>query len=434
MSIYIRIIAQMLRIYFISVLLLWTVWGHAQSRITVDNWRQDIDSLQRQLPAVHPNFFATYPRKDFEQDLSNLKARLGGKSDFQIGLELQTIVAKAGDAQTRLDLTELLVHQKVIPFALSVWSGDLYVSATIHRYEKISGAKILKINDLTVKEALTKMGRFVGQENEYTSLRDALTWFRFPEALRMAGVSTTDTLTLLVESKAGQQELVKVAALDPAKPPTRTDNAPVVVQPQRPDLRWQPAQAFFSQQWLPKDSVLYVQYNRCLSSEALLAIGDSMTAAQYPSFRVFADSMFAFMAKTPYAKVLIDLRYNPGGDPSDGLVLAQRIAALPKARRPAQLLVATNLFTQGAAVEVAASLASAGVKLIGEPSGTRPNHYDGIRQFMLPNSHLPVQFGMQYRQVQKGKSNVLAPKVLIPTTFMQYRNGRDPVLDYVRSL
>ncbi|MEO6038536.1 MAG: hypothetical protein ABIQ93_08985, partial [Saprospiraceae bacterium] len=413
-------------------LLFGSVIGYAQGKLPADSWRQDIDSLQRQLPALHPNFFATYPRQAFEQALTKLKTQLSGKTDFQIALELQTIVAKAGDAQTRLDFTEMMMHEKVIPFALSVWAGELYVSATIQRFEKISGAKILKINGLTTTEALAKMGRFVAQENEYTTLRDALTYFRFPMALQLAGVSTTDTLALLVEKRPGQQELVKIYALDPAKPPNRSDSGPVVVQPQKPDLRWQQASSFFTQQWLPKDSVLYVQYNHCLSREMSLAIGDSLSAAQFPPFQIFTDSMFAFIARTPYAKVLIDLRFNSGGDPADGLAWAKRLAALPKSQRPAQLFVATNLFTQGAATEVAATFASLGAKLIGEPSGTRPNHYDSVRQFFLPNSHVAVQFGMRYRQVQKGKSTVLAPKVLIPVTFDQYRSGHDPVLDYVR--
>ncbi len=421
----------MVRLYLIALLLFSGTFASAQTSLPESRWRQDIDSLQRQLPALHPNFFATYSRKEFETDLQTLKQQLAGKTDFQIALALQMIVAKAGDAQTRLDLTDLMQRQKVIPYALSVFAGELYVSATIQRHAKLSGAKIVQVNGLPAREAIAKMGRLVGQENEFTAQRDALTWFRFPEALRLAGVSTTDTLNLLVE-KNGKQELVKIYALDPAKPPGRTESGPVVVQPQKPDIRWQQAQNLFNMQWLAKDSVLYVQYNRCLSREMTLAFGDTATAMQYPSFIEYTDSIFAFLARTPYAKVLIDLRFNPGGDPTDGIRLANRFEALPKAQQPAQFFVATNLFTQGAATEVAATLVAAGAKLIGEPSGTSPNHYDYVRQFYLPNSHIPVQFGMLYRQVQKGKSAVLMPKVPIPVTFEQYKSGKDPVLDYVR--
>lgn len=423
----------MLRFRLILLLLAVVSVTWAQGRFSPAQWRQDIDSLQRQLPAVHPNFFATYPRKNFEQDLQNLKATLTGKSDFQIGLELQTIVARAGDAQTRLDLTNLMMGEKVIPFALSVWAGELHVSATIQQFAQMSGARILRVNGLSAPEALAKMGRFVAQENEYTNQRDALTLFRFPAALRMAGVSTTDTLALLVEKKDGQQALVRAYPLDPSKPPSRADTGPVVIEPLKPDLRWQQVASFFNLQWLPADSVLYVPYNYCYSQEMSLAIGDTASAGNYPSFQVFADSLFTFLAKTPPAKVLIDLRFNPGGDAADGVAWARRFAALPQAQRPAQLYVAINLFTQNAALEVAAALTSVGgATLIGEPSATRPNHFAGIRQLSLPNTQLPVLFATQYRAVQKGNSTVLTPRILIPVTFEHYRNGRDPVLDFVR--
>ena len=423
---------------FILLIFLWSgAWeasAQTKSNVPAEQWRQDIDTLQQRLPALHPNFFARYPRPDFVRDMDNLKASLAGKSDFQIALELQGIVAKAGDAQTRLDLTDLMLREKIIPFALSAWSDGLYISATVKQFEAGGGAKILKVNGLDAQEALTKMGRFAAQENEYTHRRDALSWFRFPVALRMAGLTSTDTLALLVEKKNGQTAVIRLYPLDPANPANRAAMQPIVVQPPQPDLRWRPVAGFFTQTWLTADSVLYVRYDRCVSRETLLAMGDTASAGQLPAFQVFADSIFTFLAKTPQAKVLVDLRFNPGGKPSDGIALARRFAALPQAQRPAQLFVATNIFTQGAATEVAACFSSvAGATLIGEASGTRPNHYDGVRQFLLSRSRITVQFSTQYRPVQPEDTPVLLPRVVIPVTFEQYRLGQDPVLDFVRN-
>ncbi len=424
------------RFLFLMAFLLcaWVAPAQKKSALTAEQWRQDIDTVQQRLFLLHPNLFMIYPHPDFTQDITNLKAHLADKSDFQIALELQSIVAKAGDGQTYLDLTEMSMQEKVIPFALSAWSDGLHVSATVKRFEQINGAKVLKINGLDALAALDKMGRFVAKENEYTYQRDALGWFRFPVALRIAGVSKTDTLTLVVEKKDGKTATVQIFPLDPTKPGNRAALQPVVVQPLKPDLRWQSATGIFTRTWLATDSVLYVQYNRCVSRETLQSLGDTDGAAKLPSFKAFSDSLFNFLAKKPYAKVLIDLRFNPGGKPSDGINLAQRFAALPKAQHPAQIFVATNVFTQGAATEVAACFTSiAGATLIGETSGTKPNHCDAARQFLLPNSHIPVLCAIQYRPVQKSHAHVLTPQVVIPVTFEQYRNGRDPVLDFVRN-
>ena len=424
----------MTRFSFIFLLLCLAIGAQAQNKLTAAQWQQDIDTLQQRLPLLHPNFFTNFTRSDFKEDLENIKAHLSGKSDTQIALELQSVVAYGGDGQTRLDLTELLMQEKVIPFALSGWSDGLYVSATAKRFEQISGTKILTINKLSAEDALKKMGRFVAQENSHTNQRDALSWFRFPVALQMAGISKTDTLTLVVEKRDGKTATVQIYPLDPTKPANRAGMQPVMFQPLQPDLRWQPATGFFTQQWLPADSVLYVQYNHCLSQEMAMTTGDAEAAAKLPAFQTFADSIFAFLAQKPYAKVLVDLRFNPGGTPWDGVKLAQRFGKLPQENRPAQIFVATNAFTQGAAVEVAACFATiAGATLIGEPSGTKPNHFDIVRQFRLPHSQVVVQYSSQYRPVQKGISQVLIPKVLIPVNFEQYRKGLDPVLDFVRN-
>lgn len=401
--------------------------------LSAAQWRADIDTLEQRLSILHPNFFSNFSASDFAGRMKDLKDHLAGKSDIQIALELQSIVAQAGDAQTHLDVTPFLMKEKVIPFALSAWSDGLYVSATVKRFEEIHGARILSINKLSAADALVKVGRFVAQENAYTNQRDALNWFRFPVALRMVGVTTNDTLTLLVEKKDGKTASVKVYPLEMGPSANREGLEPLIMQPINPDLRWQVSSGFFTQTWLPADSVLYVQYNHCVSREMRLAVGDAEGAASLPSFQEFSDSLFAVLAQKPYAKVLIDLRFNPGGTPSDGIKLAERFAALPKEKRPAQMFVATNFFTQGAATEVAARLSAInGATLIGEPSGTRPSHYDMVWQFSLPWSHITVQFASQYRPIPNNTSTVLAPKVLIPVNFEHFRNGRDPVLDFVR--
>lgn len=421
-------------LFLVSFLLCaWVAPAQNKSKLTPEQWNQDIDTLVKLLPLLHPNLYTISPVNDFMADIAKVKTNLAGKSDIQIALELQAAVAKAADAQTRLDFPELLMKERLIPLAISSWSDGLHVSATVKKFEQLIGAKLLKINNLEIEDALKKMGRFVARENAFTYQRDALSWFRFPAAFRMAGISTTDTLTLMVEEKNGKLATVKVYPIDPTLPANRNAMQPVVSQPQKPDLRWQSITGLFTQQWLPTDSVLYVQYNQCISREALLAMGDTDGAAKAPSFQTFSDSVFAFLAKTPYAKVLIDLRFNTGGRPNDGVMMAQRFAKLPKDRRPAKLFVATNVFTQGSAVEVAGCMTTlAGATLIGETSGTKPNHYDLVRQFYLPNSHIMVQYSSEYRPLQKGHGHLLTPKVVIPVTYAQYMNGRDPVLDYVR--
>jgi len=403
--------------------------GYAQ--ISPEKWRADIEFLRVELPAKHVDLFSKISNKDFEKDLRTLSENLAGQSDLQIGLQLQAILSKAGDSHTRLELRPLMLKELPIPFGLGWYADGLYVSGTVKRFEQTLSKKVLKINGFTVKDALEKMGVFVGQDNEFTLRKDALPWFRFPTAIRLAGLGATDTLELLLENPDGQPETRKVYPLDIS---SRADMMPAKVQQQsKRDIRWQPTQSIFSMQWLAEDSVLYVQYNRCLSREMSLAMGDSAGAQTYPPFQPLSDSVVAFVQRTPGAKLFFDIRFNGGGGANDGINFAKRLAEIPTLNRKEKLFVAINLYTSSAAVQVATVFSQlTRATLLGDPPAMPSNHFGEARSFTLPNSGLVVFYSTKFMRMVKGNPAFLQPDVLLEMKYEDFRLGRDPVLDYVR--
>ena len=95
-----------MKVYILPILFFFIQNLIAQSN--TEQWQADISILQRELPKRHPDFYRFYPQPEFDADIQALQSKLSGKTDLQIGLELQTIVAKARDAQTRLELAPLL--------------------------------------------------------------------------------------------------------------------------------------------------------------------------------------------------------------------------------------------------------------------------------------------------------------------------------------
>lgn len=69
--------------------------------------------------------------------------------------------------------------------------------------------------------------------------------------------------------------------------------------------------------------------------------------------------------------------------------------------------------------------------LVGQPIGERPNSYQEPRQFTLPNSQLVVHYSTGYYKFTSGPSNVVAPDKEITPTWEDYKNGHDPVLEWV---
>jgi hypothetical protein len=396
-------------------------------------WQADFNILKQELPARSPELFSKYSTGAFEKDLNTLAEHLTGLSDFQTALQLQAILSKCAESQTRLDLKPLMLRETPIPFGMGWYADGLFVSGTVAKFEQAVGKKVLKINGLNTKDALTKMARFSPVENEIGLHYDVLNWFRFPTALKLAGVSQTDTLELLLENETGQQEAMRLHPLDMTK---RNDMMPAQIQQDKRDIRWKPAHGYFTLQYLEPDSVFYVQYNRCVSMEMALAEGaDSTSAQRFPPFTPFADSVVHFMQLHPRTKLFIDLRFNPGGDPADGIKLIDRLAALQATNRKDRMFVATNLYTGGAAIDIAVQFRNRSkATLIGDSPAGKPNRFMEPHSFTLPNSKIEVSYGTKQQQTVKGNPDVLKPDVLLELPFGDFKAGRDPVLDYVRKI
>jgi len=421
-----------MRLIIVIFFLIFLGNGVAVAQLRMEQWRADLALLQRELPSRHPNLHKHYPRQAFETDLANLAENLDGKSDLHIALELQTIVAKAQDAQTRIELTPLLQqYSKVIPMGLGWYADGLYVSGTVKRFEPTLGKKVVEINGIETKEALARMGRLFANENGESVRKDGPTWLRFPEAMRLAGVAKDDTLALLLEDEKKQRYFVKTYPLDFKKDKAALQQAQFV--PKNPDLRWDPIKQVFSLTWLESDRIAYLQYNGCFSREMALAMGDSASASQLPPFQQYVDTLFALLDRRPDARFFLDLRFNNGGNPADGIALADRLAASPFINLPNRVYIATNRYTSGAAVEIAANFRTkTNAVLIGEPPAQRPNHIADPSYLILPNSRLQVFHGTRPVQVLPGDPDVLQPDIPLELPFEAFREGRDPVLDYVR--
>ncbi|MEI6408418.1 MAG: hypothetical protein WCR52_03475 [Bacteroidota bacterium] len=419
--------------FILLLLLLVAIGGNAAAQTAPEKWRADLEIIRKEIPTRHPDLFKYTSKKKFEQALKDIADNLGGKADMQIALEIQSALSLAVDQNTHLELTPMLMSENPIPYGLGYYADGLYVSGTVKRFEKAVGKKVLKINGIDTKEALEKISRYIATENKFCVYKEGLNYLRFPVAFRQAGISTTDTLNLTLENKTtGKPETVKLFPIDINN---RKEMVPTQIQQEKRDIRWQPAKGFFTEQWLASDSVYYLQINRCASSEMALTAGDSASAQQLPPFKPFEDAVIAFLQSNPNAKVLIDLRFNPGGGGGDGVRLAQRISEIPTANRSGKLFVAVNLYTSAAAIQVAAAFRTkTKAALIGETPAGRPNQFGDNRAFTLPNSRIQIWYPTTFKQTVKGNPDTLELDTPIPLNFEDFRKGKDPVLDYVRKL
>ncbi len=416
--------------YFTLVLLVFPVLVYAQRG--VEAWRADMDFLQRELPRRHPDLFRYYSQEAFERALDSLVAQSANKSDLEVGLALQAVLARFRDLNTRVELSGLFQQSgKVIPIGLGWYAGGLYVSATVKRFAPALGRRVVAINGLSPEEMFERLGRFIPQENAEALRRDGPQWLRFPLAVALAQAGEGDTLAMLLADDTGKTFGIYVYPIDFRR--DKEGAQPLQFVPKTPDFRWNPLKQVFSLHWSEAQQVVYVQYNGCFGSEMALAVGDSAAARQLPPFQPILDSLLTLMDNYPLARLFFDLRFNNSGSPADGIRLVEQLAARPLVNQPNRLYVAVNRYTAGPAVEIAAAFRQrTRATLIGEPPAQRPNHFGDPDFILLPNSRLQVFYGRRPVQLLAGNPDVLPIDVPMELPFDAFRNGSDPLLDYVR--
>jgi hypothetical protein len=423
----------MARFAFPVLILLLIRVSFAQAQRDAAEWRADLDLLKRELPRRHPDLFRYHSREIFERDLEEIAATAADKSDLEVGMLLQAALAKCRDLNTRVELSDLFQRSgKVIPIGLGWYEGGLYVSATVKRFSPAMGRRVVSINGIEPDSMLRYLGVFFPQENAETARRDGPLWLRFPLAVEMAGVGRGDTLAMLMADETGKQFGIYVHPIDFRK--DRDGAYPLQFVPKEPDFRWNPIKQVFSLHWSEAQQVVYVQYNGCFSQEMALAAGDTAAAQQIPPFQPVLDSLLRLLDNYPLARLFFDLRFNNMGYPADGLRLVEELAKRPLANQPNRLYVAVNRYTAGPAVEIAAAFQQrTQARLIGEPPAQRPNHFGDPDFLILPNSRLQVFYGTRPVRAVPGNPDTLRIDIPMDLPFAAFREGRDPLLDYVRS-
>jgi hypothetical protein len=143
--------------------------------------------------------------------------------------------------------------------------------------------------------------------------------------------------------------------------------------------------------------------------------------------------VFREMDKAAIDRVIVDLRWNGGGDFTRGReFVLDEIRKRDRWLRPGAFYVLTGRRTFSAAmVNTVDFKRAAGAILVGEPTGARPNSYSETGFFQLP--HTGVQATVSICRYEAWPEDVpgVPPDRLIPPAWADYRDGRDAALEWI---
>lgn len=407
-----------------------------------EKWIADIDYYAAQLPRLHINAFHSLSAEQFAQEIESLKASVPQLSDNQIGLELVRLTAAIGDAHTRAVPAQWR-QASVLPLRLYWFDDGMVVTGVMPQSQEALGARLVSVEDTPLDEVVERLEPYISSENEMSlrsNIANLLLTADVLEALGLAG--SAQQVRLGFERADGTPFELSLAAVSAEEYRQGIDNG---MSGQEKPLYLSKTDQVYWFEFLPDTGTLFFQYNSCVDSP------------ERP-MQTFADELFAALDANPVERLVIDLRFNGGGNSAVLDPLIERLSQHPISQEGRVfVLISRNTFSS--AILNALDLQSmAGATLVGEPTADRPDHFGEVRSFTLPNSGLLVTYSTKFFSIARGEANdqgdnmarmgiwladnppddsgirSLQPDVAVPFTSQDYFGLRDPLLEAVTQL
>lgn len=417
--------------FYFFILVLFPIISHAQT-ITKTQWRDDVIQLNHLLNEKHINLYHQTSAPVFNMAFKTLISKIDSLNDYEIILEITRLVALAKDGHTSFFpvFDQSIVSFPLYPFVFSQFEEGVFSISVPTKYSSIAGLKLVSIDNTPILHIREKLIPFIPRDN------DAEITYTFPDFLNNAyllyytgitknlgradfcfesnGSLITMNIEAVQDSVYGDQdwyaarELLRKTASS-IHPTFLFLNPFTLSNAQKRETYWAKA--------IPESKTLFFQYLSCFDQK------------NRPTFLDYVrDSVFKFLDQHPTYKLVIDMRYNSGGEPMTASPLIVGILERPalfQKQRPI-VLVGTRTFS-AAATNVMQFKRFCNAILIGQLSRAKPNSPSEGRSFELDNSKLQISISTEYvkRSPNVGNSFYMPMDKIIPLKFNDYINDID---------
>jgi len=385
--------------------------------LTVQEWREDLRYLSRELARRHKNLYHATSREQFERAVAELDAAIPSLQGHQIIVRMQQIAATVGDGHTGWHMPP---YFKRYPLALYWFGNELRVIAAAEGYKSSLGMRVVKIGSASINEVQARVRSCfpsAENENEWYVLGTSPAFIVVPEVLHALGiVPGLGPATFTFEGEDANPLALEIR---PVEVPV-VNGVPTLrlraAAKEEPLFRQKRGEKFWFT-YLPDSQTVYVSFRGYDS------LGDN------------ARKLFQFLAANPAKRLVIDMRQNGGGDFFEGRRhLIQPLRKRPAINQKGRLFVIIGRQTFSAAMANAIDFRKeTNAILVGEPIGERPNSYSENDEMTLPNSRLVVSYSTRYYKFLEEDAPAVMPDKRIDPNWADFRAGRDPVLDWILS-
>lgn len=414
-----------------------------------DAQRQDLDYFRHYLD--YNKAYTPAKREKAGAMLAAYEAKAGTLSSAQFELAIASMVALSDNGHSADYEGAFRRRHNKLPCMLYHFSDGYYIVRARPACRSLLGARLLAVDGHGTTEIADRAYEYArGPRNHFDQFVTPF-YLESPALLNAMGLAKSpDRVTLRVQMPDGSLREVPMAA-DPPDPKWSW---------------WTYSDSYLSPQPAPTDGADWKPY---LSADAKVPLfiadyGNPFHTAHWPgifyaSFRSnedetghpiapFVDEVTKEIAAQNPRIVIVDLRFDQGGDMTTTADIMSHITTLAPSIRHVYILTSAWTFSAG---EISAALAKAHggdkVTILGTAVGDRLRFWAEGQTMTLPNSQIMMHYATGLHDYTKScwaergcfwtmlfypmHLKTLAPDMTIPYSFADYRALRDPVLDYV---
>ena len=397
----------------------------AQQENEID-WTYEIDLLGKELAQKHCNLFFQTDSTTFFRAFDQIARKAPELSLFDNSVRLQQVIAGLGDANTSINYHFNIEGKSILPLDFYWFEDGIYVMKGRKEQQEIVGKRLTAINGYPLEQIIDSMATLLVTDNVYSlksQLPRMLTWTPLLKHFGFSGLKDFE-----LQYETGQRGKAKLYV-----PLYDKVGEEVSIQPEKLPLGWQDRKSYFLDHYFPDERIYYIQYNKCWSREVEEDFGSGATALFMPSFKEFEKQVFLTIRKREIDKLVFDLRFNDGGNSSQGTNFIKKLSKLQLQGLGKIYVIVGRETSSAAVINTVDFMKNLEVVVVGEGTGGRPNHYGEVKRFVLPESRLVVNYSTRYFDLLEENVPSIMPDIETPLYFQQYLNGTDPALEAIRN-
>ncbi|XMB86011.1 hypothetical protein RJG79_11505 [Mycoplasmatota bacterium WC44] len=386
-------------------------------------WSEDIEYLVKTLEERHKNVYHTISKEELRNEVEAFKTDIENLSDTGKLLRIKTIVAKIGDAHTFVGNEKA---ENWFPIVINQFEDGYYVGVTTEEYEEIIGLRLVEINGVRIDVILEMISGIISYDNIYGLMTKATLYYRCADYLKYFGIiDNVESALFKFENNNGDYIEIDIDSYNYKKSPTNWIHIAEKYSKVNDMLIMRNFNNNYWYDFNLEDKLVYLQYNICRIDEN-------------KPIEEFTAEVLRTLRGNNVDKMIIDLRFNRGGDSRILEPLIRGVASNDDINQEGKLFVAISNKTNSSAVLNSLLIKKlTNATFIGQPTGGKPNHYGEVLMFTLPNSNIKIYYSSKFFKVIDTDEDALYPDIQINRTsykFEDFLEGIDPIMEKILSI